>query len=105
MRWIWKWLRRLFLLCVAAALAAGLYVGNTVYEDLIGSPWDRILGIRNQTGDLVRVHEREQEWGWEPDVLSCCCGFSVLLRKKTFGWKIPVCLPNTIYCLPGWMRP
>lgn len=66
MRWIWKWLRRLFLLCLAAALAAGLYVGNTVYEDLIGSPWDRILGIRNQTGDLVRVHAREQEWGWEP---------------------------------------
>ena len=66
MRFLWKCVRALVLTALVLALGAGCYVGNRMYEGLLASPWDQILGIRNQTADLVRVHRREQEWGWEP---------------------------------------
>ncbi len=66
MRAIGRFFKWLGLALLAAALAAGLYVGNTVYEELLASPWDRILGIRNQTADLAAVHRAERAYGWEP---------------------------------------
>lgn len=61
-----KGLKWLALAALAAVLAAGLCVGNQVYDGLLTSPWDRILGIPRQWGDLAAVHRSEADWGWEP---------------------------------------
>lgn len=66
LRVLWKCVKWFAGIAAVLALAAGLYVGNTVYEELLSSPWDRILGIRNQSADLAAVRERERLWGWEP---------------------------------------
>lgn len=66
LRVLWKCVKWLAGIAAALALAAGFYVGNTVYEELLASPWDQILGIRNQSADLAAVHARERVWGWEP---------------------------------------
>lgn len=62
---MWTWIKRALLLTAAAVLGAGLYIGNLAYERLLDSPWDQILGIRNETGELSRLHEAERRYGWE----------------------------------------
>ena len=37
-------------------------------------------------------------------ISTCCCGFSVLLRKKTFVRKTPDFCRNMLFCLLVWMR-
>ncbi len=63
---LWSVIKALCTLAVAAVLGAGLYIGNMTYNQLMDSPWDQILGIRNQTGDLHVIHEAEKKYGWRP---------------------------------------
>lgn len=65
-RFFWKWAKRFAAVFLMLCLAAGMYAGNRMYEGLLESPWDQILGIKNQTGQLARIHEIERRAGWEP---------------------------------------
>ena len=65
-RFLWHCFKALCLLSFLAVVGAGFYIGNAAYERLIGSPWDQILGIRDQSGELSAVHEGERQYGWEP---------------------------------------
>lgn len=63
---LWSLIKFLCTLAVAAVLAAGLYIGNMTYDQLMNSPWDQILGIRNQSADLHVIHDAEKRYGWRP---------------------------------------
>lgn len=63
---LWSLIKALCTLAVVAVLGAGLYIGNMAYDQLLDSPWDQILGIRNQTGDLHIIHAAEKQYGWRP---------------------------------------
>lgn len=66
LHFIWSLIKALCTLAVAAVLGAGLYIGNMTYNQLMDSPWDQILGIRNETADLHIIHEAEKKYGWRP---------------------------------------
>lgn len=65
-RFLWHCIRALCVLAVLLAAGAGFYIGNAAYERLINSPWNLILGIRDESGNLQQVHAGEKRYGWEP---------------------------------------
>ena len=59
MRFIWDFIRYVIYLCLLLLLGAGLYAGNTAYNQLFSAPWDKILGMENHRDDLDQVHRAE----------------------------------------------
>ncbi len=71
MRFLWNLIKGIVFLVFLAAIGAGFYAGNLAYDQLLNSPWDRILGVTNNKDDLRRIHRAEQNYGWQPvDVVS-----------------------------------
>lgn len=62
---LWQCFKAFCVLVFLSIAGAGFYIGNAAYERLINSPWDQILGIRDESGDLQRVHAAEKRYGWE----------------------------------------
>ena len=70
MRFIWDFIRYVIYLCLLLLLGAGLYAGNTAYNQLFSAPWDKILGMENHRDDLDQVHRAEARYGWEQVVIT-----------------------------------
>ena len=65
--------------------------------------YDRIYPtVRQRALSYLRQLFVGMDWGQA--VLSCCCGFSVLLRKKTFVRKTPDFCHNMPFFPLVWMR-
>ena len=67
LRTLFKIIRNLMILALILAMAAGLYAGNTIYEQFRSAPWDQILDIRNRSHSQQGIKSAEARNGW-PEV-------------------------------------
>lgn len=99
--------KTLCVLAVLLAVAAGFYIGNAAYERLINSPWNLILGIRDESGDLQQVHAAEKRYGLEAVEVSSKDGTvlaGTYVKSPTPSHKTVILLhglySNRTMCLP-----
>lgn len=103
---LFRLLRDLLLFLLIGGAAAGAYVGNAVYEDMMNAPWDTILGIRNESKDLSRAREAARYYGGREVTVTADDGTSLKGTYIPYGKsEKSVILIHGIYSNRSMMTP